>query len=103
MNPPIQVLLATWNGERFLREQIDSILGQGYQPLTILARDDGSTDRTVTILDEYANLYPDRFRRLSDSAPSGGARSNFIRLIEAATHSGEASYFACSDQDDVWI
>src|SRR6266700_3015675 len=54
----IQVLLATYNGERFLPEQIDSILAQDYPHLRILARDDGSRDRTHAILDEYRQRIP---------------------------------------------
>jgi glycosyltransferase involved in cell wall biosynthesis len=97
--PPVQVLLATYNGERFLRQQIDSILGQSYQPLTILARDDGSRDGTVSILQEYAQRMPDRFTLLPRDAPTGNAKWNFLRLMEESA----AQYVACADQDDLWL
>lgn len=93
----VQVLLATYNGERFLREQIDSILRQTYAPVSILARDDGSTDATVGILMEYATEFPERFRVL-EGPPTGNAKWNFLRLLEAST----ADYLAFADQDDVW-
>jgi hypothetical protein len=95
--PEVQVLLATYNGERFLREQIDSIMRQTYAPVGILARDDGSSDGTVAILREYANGFPERFRVLEGSA-TGHAKWNFLCLLEAST----AEYLAFADQDDVW-
>ena len=49
----VQVLLSSYNGERYIREQIDSILRQKDVSVKILIRDDGSTDRTVEILREY--------------------------------------------------
>lgn len=97
--PEVQVLLATYNGERFLREQIDSILAQTQPGVAILARDDGSQDGTVTILNEYAQRFPERFRMLSPEAPTGSARSNFLALLQAST----APYVAFADQDDVWL
>jgi glycosyltransferase involved in cell wall biosynthesis len=48
--PPVQVLLATYNGEKFLRQQIDSLFEQTYPNVTIIARDDGSKDNTLAIL-----------------------------------------------------
>ena len=97
--PLVQVLLATYNGERFLREQIDSILAQSYQPLTILARDDGSKDATRAVLAEYASRFPNRFHLLEDGTPTGSPMKNFRKLIQASS----APYIACSDQDDIWL
>lgn len=95
----VEVLLATCNGERFLREQIDSILGQDYEHLRVLARDDGSSDRTPEILLEYATRFPDRFNvLLSEHAPIG-AKQNFLLLMKAAT----ANHICFCDQDDVWL
>jgi glycosyltransferase involved in cell wall biosynthesis len=98
-NGLVEVLLATYNGERFLREQIESIFAQSYRPLRIVARDDGSRDGTVAILEEYAARFPERFRVLPKSAPTGHAKWNFLRLMEAAS----AEYVAFADQDDVWL
>jgi len=95
----VEVLLATCNGERFLREQIDSILGQDYEHLRVLARDDGSRDRTKEILNDYAARFPDRFRVLASDGASGSAKENFLRLMKAST--GE--YICFCDQDDVWL
>ena len=99
MSWPVEILLATYNGERFLREQIESILQQTYEPLTILARDDGSTDGTVAILEDYARRFPDRFRVMPVSPPTGSAKLNFRELMAAST----GPYVGCADQDDVWL
>jgi glycosyltransferase involved in cell wall biosynthesis len=97
--PRVQVLLATFNGARFLREQIDSILAQTYQPLTILARDDGSSDGTPAILADYAQRFPDRFAIAPPMPPAGSAAANFLRLLQASSE----AYLAFADQDDVWL
>lgn len=95
----VEVLLATYNGERFLREQVDSILGQSYADVRVTARDDGSADGTVAILEEYERRFPGRFRVVRDAASArGGAKWNFIRLLELST----APYVCLADQDDVW-
>jgi Glycosyl transferase family 2 len=97
--PEVEVLLATYNGDRFLREQIDSILAQDYANIRVLARDDGSSDGTVEILSEYAERFPDRFRVMPASAATGSAKKNFLLLMKAST----ANHICFSDQDDVWL
>jgi len=98
-NPLVEVLLATHNGERFLREQIESILAQDYGAMRIVARDDTSTDGTAAILAEYAERHGDRFTLLADRQASGAAQWNFLRLMQASS----APYVAFADQDDVWL
>lgn len=95
----IEVLLATHNGARFLKGQVDSILAQGYPNLRLLARDDGSNDGTVEILNEYVARFPDRFRVLPSGVATGDAKRNFLMLITAST----ADYVCFADQDDVWL
>lgn len=99
--PPakVQALLATCNGERFLREQIDSILAQTLPGVTILARDDGSSDATPQILNDYAQRFPDRFCILPTLVPAGSPKGNFLALLKASN----APYVAFADQDDVWL
>lgn len=98
-HPVVEVLLATFNGGRFLREQIDSILAQDYTNLRILARDDGSSDETGEILNEYAERFPNRFRTMPSSRGTGNPKDNFLLLMRAST----AQYICFSDQDDVWL
>lgn len=98
-NPRIEVLLATYNGERFLREQIESILAQDYENLTVLARDDGSSDSTADILLSYEREFPERFRVMPSSPGTGNPKLNFLLLMKAST----AAYVCLSDQDDLWL
>ena len=93
----IAVLMATYNGEAYLGEQIDSILTQTCQDWHLYIHDDGSTDATLTILKTYACKYPDKITLL-DYPPQGGACRNFMSILQRV----EASYYMFSDQDDVW-
>jgi glycosyltransferase involved in cell wall biosynthesis len=97
--PEVEVLLATYNGARFLREQIDSILAQDYGNIRVLARDDGSSDETVEILAQYAARFPDRFQVMPVGVATGNPKNNFLLLMKAST----ADYICFSDQDDVWL
>jgi hypothetical protein len=97
--PVVEVLLATYDGERFLRDQIDSILTQDYVNLRVLARDDGSSDATVSILNEYAKRLPNRFRVMPPSPGTGSPKDNFLKLMQASS----AQYICFSDQDDIWL
>ena len=97
--PGVEVLLATYNGASFLREQIDSVLAQQAVDIHILAHDDGSTDSTDEILAEYAAKHPQRFRVLQDDVRTGSAKGNFAHLLRASS----APYVAFCDQDDVWL
>jgi len=96
--PIIEVLLATYNGEAFLREQVASILAQRDVTLRILARDDGSCDRTVDLLKELAAHNP-AVMTVLEGAPTGQAKLNFLTLMRASS----ATYVSLSDQDDVWL
>jgi glycosyltransferase involved in cell wall biosynthesis len=97
--PSIEVLLATYNGARFLHEQVDSVLAQEGINLCILARDDGSIDDTPSILAAYATAHPSRFHLLPTDTPTGSAQRNFHHLLVASS----AEYVAFCDQDDVWL
>lgn len=98
----VLVLLATYNGECYLREQLDSILSQVNVDVDILARDDGSLDKTVEILREYSNNYKNKVTFIAGN--NLGAGKNFLSLIYIArTRNKEYDYFALSDQDDVWL
>lgn len=89
--------MSTYNGEAYLREQLDSILAQTYSNIEILIRDDGSEkDATLKILQEYA----DKEKRITYiKGKNCGAAKSFFQLMKNA---GEADYYALSDQDDIW-
>ncbi len=94
----IDILMSTFNGERYLGEQIRSILGQTVSEFRIIVRDDGSTDRTFDLVEEFCRE-DDRVTLLSDGEGNLGLRRSFMRLLEAS----EGEYFMFADQDDVWL
>ena len=91
----VVVLLSTYNGEKYLREQLNSLINQSYKDVDILVRDDGSSDSTKKILDEYKNA-----GKLDWYAGENlGASMSFWHLLH---HCHDADYYAFCDQDDVW-
>lgn len=98
--PPVHILLGTYNGARYLREQIQSIQDQEYGHWRLLVRDDGSCDSTLSILREVANGDA-RIRIIEDTLGNRGPAQNFAVLLEYARED-EAAYVCFADQDDVW-
>ena len=99
-NPKVEILLATYNGEKFLRQQLDSIVNQDYKLWELLIHDDGSFDNTISILNEYQKNYPKKVRILSDQKIFSSASKNFFHLIEH--RSRKANLYCLCDQDDLW-
>ena len=98
--PSIAVVLSAYNGEKYIREQIDSILEQDLNPddrLTLFIRDDGSSDDTVEVLQPYAAM-PNV--HIVSGVNKGVVRS-FMALIQAVPD--DFDYIALSDQDDKWL
>ena len=93
----VQVLLSTYNGEAYLKEQLDSILNQKNIAVKLFVRDDGSSDGTVDILRAYAALH-DNMQYLSGE--NCGVVASFFRLFELSDP--DVDFYALSDQDDVW-
>ena len=94
----VEILLATFNGEPYLSEQLDSILSQDTQNWHLTASDDGSSDRTVEILDAYAQTYPKKITRVVSGRQFHNARDHFFWLMEQCG----GDYIQFCDQDDVW-
>ena len=94
----IAILLATYNGEKYLAEQLNSLLSQTYTDFAVFIHDDGSSDRTVEILREFEQNNPQKIRILT-YAGTGGARNNFYSLLQRV----EADYYMFCDQDDIWL
>ncbi len=99
-NPKVQILLATFNGEKFLRQQLDSIINQEYKIWELLIHDDGSTDDTINILNEYQNKYSKIIKLLNDQKTFSSASKNFFHLIKHRCR--EANLYCFCDQDDIW-
>lgn len=97
----ILILLAAYNGEKYLSEQIQSIQGQTILDWTLFVRDDGSEDSSKDIIKEFA-ARDSRIRLVDDENEGRGTSKNFAALMEVALAEGsDAIFFA--DQDDVWL
>jgi len=94
----IEILMATFNGEKYIHEQINSILSQFYKDFHITIRDDCSTDNTVSILKKYVLKYPDKFTLVNSPEKIGSVCKSFSALLKQC----DAEYVAFCDQDDVW-
>lgn len=92
----ICVLMSTYNGEKYLREQLDSILYQEGVAPDIFIRDDGSTDKTIEILEEYSKNYSNIIYYIGKNLKSAWS---FMDLLYSC---GKYDYYAFADQDDVW-
>lgn len=95
----VQVLLSAYNGEQYISEQIQSILNQTHAAVSILIRDDGSTDKTIQLLDQWVTTHPDKIKLIKGT--NVGVVSSFFELLRAADV--EADYYCFCDQDDVWL
>lgn len=92
----IDILLATYNGEKFVKEQIESILNQTYENFNLIISDDASTDNTLNILEEYEKK--DTRIKVFKKEKNEGLINNFEFLLKNVT----SDYFMFSDQDDIW-
>ncbi len=97
-SPLVDLVLATFNGARFLRDLLDSLLAQSYQRWRLVVRDDGSSDGTVELLESFREAHPDRMVIVRDGRGNLGAQGNFAAI--ASLTSGDYLMFA--DQDDTW-
>lgn len=95
-NKKVAVIMSTYNGEKFIREQLDSILNQTYKNIEIVVRDDGSKDSTVEIVKEY-------MKNNSNIILYEGENLGFIKSFFELLKLADADYYAYADQDDVWI
>lgn len=102
----VLVLLATYNGEAYLKEQLDSILNQHNVEVLICVRDDGSQDCTLKILELYSASFPDNIKVIKKKENihkrNNGVLSNFSALSEYALNTNY-EYFCFADQDDIWL
>lgn len=99
MHPTITIALASYNGARFIRAQLDSIAAQSTTNWRLIVSDDGSTDGTQQIVQDFARTRaPGQVRMIE--GPGQGATQNFLHLT---CHADADGWLAFSDQDDVWL
>lgn len=94
----VSVVMCTFNGEKFLQEQMDSILSQDYPLLEVIVQDDCSTDTTFSLLEGYAKAHPHLFKLYRNSQ-----RMGFNRNFRTALLRAKGEFVAVADQDDVWF
>lgn len=96
----IDILLSTYNGQLYLSQQIESILHQTWADWHLYIRDDGSTDNTAVIIEQYVSAYPKQITWINkQDVHNVGVIKSFQQLLEHST----APYFMFCDQDDVWL
>lgn len=96
----IAILLATYNGDKYLDEQIQSILDQSFQNWQLFIRDDGSTDKTMDIIRQWLK-FDDRINIVTDDQGRIGAAKNFQALMQVVKKE-KYQYILFCDQDDIW-
>ena len=94
----VEVLMSTYNGEKYVKNQIDSILAQENVYIHITIRDDGSKDNTCSVIKEIESKNPNKISFFEGE--NYGYRKSFLTLLSLAK---DADYYAFSDQDDVWM
>ncbi len=99
--PTVHILLATYNGEQFIKEQLDSIARQTHSAWTLAVSDDGSTDGTLAIIKQFANQVSQPVTLLN--GPQRGSTHNFFHLIQHVQTDNPQDLYAFCDQDDVWL
>lgn len=92
----ISIAMTTYNGQLFLKEQLDSIYSQSLPPNEVIVTDDGSTDNTILILEKYSKKYNLHYFKNNNRL---GVNKNFEKSISLCT----GDYIAISDQDDIWF
>lgn len=100
INHEINILLASFNGEKFIAEQLESILNQTYKNWQLFIRDDSSSDNTVNIISAYQQMDA-RIHLVSDDLGNVGSVQNFSVLMNCIRNGNE--YIMFCDQDDVWL
>lgn len=94
----IAIIMATFNGELFLREQLESLFNQSNKDWELFIRDDCSSDGTINVLNEYMSKYSN-VHLVNDNLGGLGPRDNFFQLMKVV----DAPYYMFCDQDDVWF
>lgn len=95
----VTILLGTYNGERYLNEQLESLRRQTYRDWELVVRDDGSSDRTLEIIYDFKMSALNKVRMITDTLGNLGASGNFAEMLKYSS----TDYTMFCDQDDVWL
>lgn len=99
----VAICMAVYNGEKYISEQISSVLGQTYKNWILFIRDDGSSDNTVSIAEDFAVRYPDQIVLVKDNCQAHSSKKNFSCVLKFVKENyPQLRYFMFSDQDDFW-
>jgi glycosyltransferase involved in cell wall biosynthesis len=98
MNNKIAILLSTYNSDKYLSEQINSILKQTYTEWELIIRDDGSTDKTISLVLDYCKQYKN-IKLLESHGKNLGVKNSFFELLKNTN----SKYYMFCDHDDVWL
>ena len=98
----VDVIMATYNGEKFLKEQLDSVFGNIGCEVYLHVFDDGSSDETLTILEEYKKKYMGKVLVHCNEQNLGVTKNFLYGIRKVMEYNHEAQYFMLCDQDDVW-
>ena len=101
MDEKVNILMATYNGEKYLNEQIDSLLNQTYKNIQIIISDDCSKDSTKNILKQYEEQEPQKIKVFYQEKNLGYVK-NFEFLLNYEKEQEDSSIYMLCDQDDVW-
>ncbi|MCF6172208.1 MAG: glycosyltransferase family 2 protein [Campylobacteraceae bacterium] len=95
LNEKILILLSTYNGDKYLQKQLNSLLSQIYKNIEIIVRDDRSSDETLDVISSYDV-------KLMESQSNIGSQKSFSLLLEYVLYHHNSNYFMFCDQDDIW-
>lgn len=95
----IAILLSTYNGEKYISDQLKSILNQSYTNWKLYIRDDESFDDTKNIISNFISLYPNKIFIINDNLGKLNSAKSFMTLLENV----ESDFYMFCDQDDIWV
>ncbi len=95
----VSILMAVYNGEKYLAQQIESILAQNFTDWKLVICDDRSSDSSFEIIEKFSDMYPDKIVAYRNEVPTGSAQANFMNMLKYS----DTEYTMFSDQDDVWL
>ena len=100
----VAICMATFNGEKYIENQINSIINQSYKDWILFIRDDTSMDSTSKIIEKMETHYSDKIVLIKDNNLEGGSsKKNFATILKWVKDKYSFNYFMFSDQDDIWL